>query len=141
MARPKRVFTDEEEQKIKEYALCNCLTNTIAVALNIPLMTLKRRYGKRLTHWRAQYKVKLRANQQKMSESSADMLKFLGKNVLNQTDKQVIETKAPIAEVPESERKAVEAGCLAYKLKLTGPNTYEKRAPTVPIPGSQARQA
>ncbi len=118
MARPKRVFSAEEEQKIKEYALCNCQTNTIAVALNIPLMTLKRRYGKKLTHWRAQYKANLRLNQQKLSQTSADMLKFLGKNDLGQTDKQVIETKSAPTTQTEAERVAIADLARSYKLRL-----------------------
>ena len=92
MANTKRTFTDKEEQLIKEYALNNCLTNTIAVALDIPLMTLKRRYGKKLRHWRAQGKVELRKHQVKLAEHNPAMAMFLGKQArwLGQVDKQVI---------------------------------------------------
>ena len=45
MARPTRVFTDEEEAKILQMALDNCHMDTIALALDIPLETLRRHFG------------------------------------------------------------------------------------------------
>ena len=118
--RPKRKFSDEQVQEIERLAQLNCNTNTIAVALDIPFKTLERHFAKKLRYWRAKHKVNLRANQQKLSETSADMLKFLGKNVLNQTDKQVIETNAPAREYTEAELEAGRAAAKTYKLRLTG---------------------
>ena len=102
--RPKRVFSDEEVALIKDYAHNNCLTNTIAVALNIPLMTLKRHFGKKLTTWRAQGKIELRQNQRNLSKISATMAQFLGKNELDQTDKQIIVDETQVRELSESEQ-------------------------------------
>lgn len=102
--RPKRVFTDEEITLIEQYAYNNCLTNTIAVALNIPLMTLKRHFGKKLTTWRAQGKIQLRQNQRNLSKISATMAQFLGKNELDQTDKQIIVDETQVKELTEAEQ-------------------------------------
>lgn len=118
--RPKRTYTDEEIANIEQYARDNCYNKTISTALNIPIHTLERNFGTKIRRWRAQGKVELRANQRNLSKTSADMCKFLGKNVLNQTDKQVIETKAPpVKELTEPERQAVADAARAYKLRLT----------------------
>ena len=104
MARPKRVFTDEEQQKIEQYARDNCYDRTISTALDIPIMTLKRRFGTKIRRWRAQGKVDLRENQRKLSKISSDMAKFLGKNVLGQVDKQVIADESKQRELSEAQK-------------------------------------
>lgn len=104
MARPKRVFSDEEQQKIEQYARDNCYDRTISTALGIPIMTLKRRFGTKIRVWRAQGKVELRESQRKLSKISSDMAKFLGKNVLGQVDKQVIVDEKPKPTLEADER-------------------------------------
>ena len=44
--RPKRRFSDQEQANIIEMALNNCHFETIAMALNIAVNTLKRNYGR-----------------------------------------------------------------------------------------------
>ncbi len=102
--RPKRTFTDEDITLIEEYARLNCQNNTIATALDIPLMTLKRRFGKKIIRWRAQSKVKLRKNQSNLSKTSSDMAKFLGTNVLGQVVKQVIVDESKQRELNEAQK-------------------------------------
>ncbi len=118
--RPKRVFTDDEVKEIERLALLNCNTNTIAVAVGIPFKTLQRHFAQKLIAGRALFKVNLRENQDKLSKISADMCKFLGKNVLGQVDKQVITTKTEVMDVPKAEQEATDAACKTYKLKLAG---------------------
>lgn len=120
--RPRRTFSEEQVQEIERLALMNCQNNTIAVAMQIPLMTLKRSFGKKIIHWRAKYKTKLRENQANLSKTSADMCKFLGQNVLGQTNKQVLETKQTAPEITEAQRKATEAAAHEYKLRLVRPS-------------------
>ena len=91
MARPKREFTDEQIQEMEEYALNGGQNGTIATAMAIPLTTLIRRFGKLLTKKRAERKLKLRTTQTALATSNPAMAIFLGKNELNQTDKQIIE--------------------------------------------------
>jgi hypothetical protein len=102
--RPKRTFTDEEEQKIEQYARDNCYDKTISTALDIPIMTLKRRFGVKIRRWRAQGKVDLRENQRKLSKISSDMAKFLGKNVLGQVDKSIIASEPQQRELDEAQK-------------------------------------
>ena len=121
MARPKVTFTDDMIEKIEYYAGLNCKSQTIASALDIPVSTLKRRFGRLMKKCRAQYKLKLMEKQNKLSENSADMAKFLGKNYLDQTDKQVLEQKEPKEHKALSEReiKAAEAAAKAYNESLS----------------------
>ena len=93
MARPKRVFTDEQEALIMDSAFNGCQNNTIATLLCIPISTLTRRFGKLMTEIRAERKAWLRKvqNRRAMTDASGAVAIFLGKNELNQTDKQIIE--------------------------------------------------
>jgi hypothetical protein len=116
--RPKRTFNDKDITLIEEYARLNCQNNTIAVALNIPLMTLKRRFGKEIMRWRALSKVDLRLNQRNLAKTSSDMAKFLGTNVLNQVAKQEIVTEYKAKEMTEVEKDASVEAAKAYKLRL-----------------------
>ena len=119
--RPKRVFTDEEKQQIDQMALDNCHFETIAMALEIPVNTLKRHYGRYIRRKRAFGRTELRRNQCELSKSNPAMAIFLGKNELDQTDKQVIEHEG--AEIARLDAKqATEAQELA-KLRLRRYNT------------------
>lgn len=113
-------FTDEQMQEIERLALLNCNSNTIAEAVGVAVNTLKRHCGRKLKYWWARYRVNLRESQDRHRETSPDMAKFLGKNVLGQTDKQIIINEKPIDIVPEAEKEAVAAACKVYKLKLAG---------------------
>jgi len=124
MARPKRQFTDEEEQKIEQYARNNCYDRTISTALDIPIMTLKRRFGTKIRRWRAQGKVELREVQRKLAKTSPDMAKFLGKNELGQVDKQEIKTETK----PVEEFSAEERARLKHLAGLADGLTVHKRA-------------
>ena len=112
--RPKRTFSDSDIALIEQYALDNCKTQTIADALNIPYNSLKRHFGRRLTHWRACGKVKLREYQRVLSQNHPAMAVFLGKNTLDQTDTQTIKTEAVLLVAPV-DVPAVEAAAQAYK--------------------------
>ena len=118
MARPKRTFSAEEVQKIEEYALNNCHIDTIALALNIAKNTLIRRYGTFIKKKRAEGRVRLRGYQVDLAENNPAMAIFLGKNELNQTDKQVIETNAPAIQYTEAELAANREAAKVYKLRL-----------------------
>lgn len=111
-------FSDEQMQEIERLALLNCNSNTIAEAVGVAVNTLKRHCGRNLKHWWAMYRVNLRETQDTLKATSPDLSKFLGKNVLGQVDKQVIATKTEPVTVPEAEKKAVDAGCKAYKEAL-----------------------
>lgn len=87
--RPKRVFTEDEKAKIEQMALNNCHFETISIALEIPVNTLKRHYGRFIRQKRAEGRtIKM---QQQYNDKSPTMLIWWGKQHLDQTDKQVIE--------------------------------------------------
>lgn len=88
--RPKRQFTDEQRAQINQMALDNCHFETIAMALEIPVNTLKRHFGRFIRQKRAEGRTILRRNQVKMSKTIPAMAIFLGKNELEQSDKQEI---------------------------------------------------
>ena len=104
MARPKRQFTDEEKQKIDTMASNNCHMDTIALALEIPLTTLVRRFGRIIKRKRAQGRIELRAKQVKLADNHPAMAIFLGKNELGQVDKQTIVDEAKIRELDEAQK-------------------------------------
>jgi len=119
MARPKRVFTDEEIARIYDAALNNCHIDTIALALDIPKTTLDRRFGAIIRQLRAKGRVNLRCFQERLSRSSPDMAKFLGKNTLGQVDKQEVKTIIDSSLAPtEAERGALQAAADAYKRSI-----------------------
>lgn len=104
MARPKRQFTDEEEQGIEQAARNNCYDRTISTALDIPIMTLKRRFGTKIRRWRALGKLDLREVQRKLAKTSSDMAKFLGTNELGQVVKSVIVDETKQRELDEAQK-------------------------------------
>ncbi len=118
--RPKSTFSDEQIQEMSDYALNGCQNNTIATIMDIPMTSLKRHFGKLLTKKRCERKFKLREAQTKLVKNNPAMAIFLGKNELNQTDKQVIETKTTIKEYTEAELEAGRAAARVYKLRLAG---------------------
>ena len=117
MARPKRVFTNEEVQQIDIMASNNCHMDTIALALEIPLTTLVRRFGRIIKQKRAQGRIELRAKQVKLANNHPAMAIFLGKNELGQVDKQIIETEAT-EQKKLAEAEATEARKIANILNL-----------------------
>ncbi len=119
--RPKRVFTDEEVQKIEEYASNNCHLDTIAMALGIAKTTLVRRYGTIIEKKRAEGRIKLRQNQVDLSKNNPAMAIFLGKNELNQVDRQEIKQTGDAAALSASEKPLFDEICAEYKLRLARP--------------------
>ena len=86
--RPKKVFTEEQKKSIEQMALDNCYTRTIAEALGESQDTIKRHFASLLQKKRAEGKVALRRQQRKLAVNNVAMAIFLGKNELDQTDKQ-----------------------------------------------------
>lgn len=86
--RPKRNFTDEQVAEMEKYAFAGCQNNTIATLMDIPMNTLLAHFGKLLTKKRCERKYELRAAQNKLAASNVAMAIFLGKNELDQADKQ-----------------------------------------------------
>lgn len=122
------IFTDEQIQEIKRLALINCNSNTIAEATGIAVTTLKRRYGRKLRHWRAKYRVNLRESQDKLKDTSPDMSKFLGKNTLGQTDKQEPSKDAeqPISLSTDEIKELKRLAGLASNIKIKEPDVQRQ---------------
>ena len=125
MARPKRVFTEQEEAMIADYALDGGKNNTIAMALDMPVNTLTNRFSGLLKKYRSIRKLKLARNQTKQSVDSPQMAIFLGKNELEQTDKQTIEHKGAPTLAPEVE-KASKAAAETFKQRLAREGIEER---------------
>ena len=123
--RPKRVFSDEQVHEIERMARLNCNTNTIAVVLDIPFKTLERHFAKKLRTCRAEHKRNLRESQEKLSKTSADMAKFLGKNVIGQVEKQVVATEQPATEQTPLEKRAGMAAAEAFKRVMARGEQHE----------------
>lgn len=90
MARPKRIWTDEQRAQIDQMALDNCHMDTIALALDVPLQTLTDTFRGYICQKRAEGRTALRRIQRDQAEKSPAMAIFLGKNELGQADKQEI---------------------------------------------------
>ena len=118
VGRPKRTFTEQEKTRIEQMALNNCNTETIANALNIPVNTLKRHFGRLLKTKRAEHRVNLRKYQMDLAKQNSQMATFLGKNVLDQTDKQIIKHESGIPVPNEAEKQALGPLLQAYKARL-----------------------
>ena len=102
--RPKRVFTDVEEQQIEQYARINCHDRTISTALKIPINTLIRRYGTKIKVWRALGKLELREDLYKQVKTSPQTAIFVAKNELGMVDKQVIVDETKQRELDEAQK-------------------------------------
>lgn len=84
--KPLRIFSDVEKEKIEQMALDNCHFETIAMALDIPVQTLRDRFRGFIIQKRAEGRTELRRAQRKQINTPA-MAIFLGKNELGQSDK------------------------------------------------------
>ena len=92
VGRPAREYTDEELAKIEQCGLAGCQTETIARLTGIPEKTLRSNFDGFLKEKRAERKLMLRLNQNKLAKDcNPTMLIFLGKNYLGQTDKHGVE--------------------------------------------------
>ena len=131
--RPKKQFDDETVAYIEEYSRNNNKTGTIAEALSLPYETLKRRFGKRMTHWRALGQINLKRIQQRMANFNPQMAIWLGKQDLGQVDKQVITTEpADSKSKTPQELEAAKAASRAYNEAMS------KQMPTIKIMGQEA---
>ena len=117
--RPKRQFTDEEKQKIEESALNNCHIDTIALGLGVAKNTLIRRFGTFIKQKRAEGRIRLRGYQVDLAVNNPAMAIFLGKNELDQTDKQIIATTSETPIFNDTEHQALKEMCNQYKLRLS----------------------
>lgn len=105
VGRYKREFTDKQVEKIEELALLNCHTSTIAEITGIPKDTLKRHFAPLMTAKRAEHKMKLRqAQADSIGKGVPSMLVFLGKNDLDQTDRQDINLGGNVSITLEREK-------------------------------------
>ena len=104
--RPKVKWTNAQIEQIDDLASINCKDYTIAECLDVSLMSLKRHFGKRMIQKRAQGRVKLRQYQEGMAKTSPAMAIFLGKNELNQTDRQDIHQTGDGLQIVINEPKA-----------------------------------
>lgn len=118
--RPKRVFTEDQIAQIDEMALNNCKDCTIATVLEIPVNSLKRHFGRRMVKRRAEYRRELRASQSKLSKTSPALLIFLGKNELEQVDRQEIKTEQAEAQALDAEQQ-IQAQVLGELMLKHGP--------------------
>ncbi len=78
-----------DEKEVIKYALAGCYTKTISRLTGIPEETLRRRCGDLISKKRAERKYNLRVQQNDAAKKgNPALLIFLGKNELNQADKQ-----------------------------------------------------
>jgi len=87
----KRIFTDKELAIIDNAALQNCQNKTIAKLVGCDVDTLLAQYSDRIELKRAEFRLELHSAQAKMSKTNPVMAIFLGKNYLEQADKQEIQ--------------------------------------------------
>ena len=88
--KPKIMWTDEQIKQIEQMALDNCHVETIARTLGTTDETIKAHFSPLIKQKRAEGRALLRRSQRDKAVISKDtgMLCFLGKNELEQTDKQ-----------------------------------------------------
>jgi hypothetical protein len=92
MSRHKREFKDEIYDKVEELALKGLKNMSISTHLNIPENTFTRHFAALCSKKRVERKLKILEWQMKRAEAGdTTMLIWLGKNELEQTDKQNIE--------------------------------------------------
>lgn len=85
--RPKKKFTEEQIWRIEQMAFDQCHTRTIAEALCLSQDTIKRHFASFLTQKRAEGRAALRRMQMAMSRNNVTMQIWLGKQYLDQVDK------------------------------------------------------
>jgi len=91
LGRPPKQFSQEVIDRISDLAFQGCQARTIGAIIDCDEDTLKRHFTPLLVKKRAERKEWLRRQQNKAAKASVpSMLIFLGKNDLNQTDKQDI---------------------------------------------------
>ena len=103
VGKPKREFSDAQLREMKELAFAGCQTGTIASIMDISEDTLHSRKDIQgfLTKARAERKFNLLQHQNKAAgKGNPALLIFLGKNILDQTDKheQILDVKGTLAD-------------------------------------------
>jgi len=86
--KPKIIWTEEQIDQIKQMALDNCHTETIARSLGTTSDTIKAHFSKLLKRKRAEGRAILRRSQHEMALKQPVMAIWLGKQELEQTDRQ-----------------------------------------------------
>lgn len=86
--KPKIMWTDEQIEQIKQMALDNCHVETIARVLETTSDTIKAHFSKLIKQKRAEGRATLRKSQHKMALKQPVMAIWLGKQELEQADKQ-----------------------------------------------------
>ena len=98
MARPKKHNLDTEH--VENLAGFGCTNTQIASFFGCSENTIRRSYGEYLTKGRDKGKIRLRQLQWRAAErGNVSMMIWLGKQVLNQVDKQEVEHIRPIDEI------------------------------------------
>jgi len=101
--------TEIDEKEVIKYTLAGCYTKTIARLMGVPETTLMRRCGDLMTQKRAERKYNIRKAQDKAIDSGVpSMLIFIGKNELDQTDRQDINLGGNVSITLEREEKGPE---------------------------------
>lgn len=117
--RPRLKVSDDKIAIIEELAYKQCRDTTIAEAVGIAVVSFKRRFDKKCRQLRAKGKTELYKTQWQMAQNNPTMAQWLGKQYLDQSDKQDIKqhiTKAP--ELKDSERKALHETATDFKIRL-----------------------
>ena len=98
MARPKKYNIDTEQ--VEKLASFGCTNIEIGSFFGCSPDLLEKSYQEFLTKGRDKGKIRLRQLQWKAAEAgSHTMLIWLGKQILNQSDKQELELTKPISEI------------------------------------------
>ena len=98
MARPKKYNIDTEQ--VEKLASFGCTNIEIASVFGCDESLIRKSYSEFLIKGREKGKVRLRQLQWKAAEAgSHTMLIWLGKQILNQSDKQEFELIKPISEI------------------------------------------
>ena len=98
MARPKKYDLDTDQ--VEKLAGFGCTNTEIASFFGCDESLIRKSYSEFLTKGREKGKIRLRQLQWRQAErGNVSMLIWLGKQVLNQTDKQEVEHIRPIDEI------------------------------------------
>ena len=98
MARPKKYNIDTEQ--VEKLASFGCTNIEIASVFGCDESLIRKSYSEFLIKGREKGKVRLRQLQWKAAEAgSHTMLIWLGKQILNQSDKKELELTKPISEI------------------------------------------
>lgn len=91
--RPKAKFTEQQIRDIEQMAFNQCQTNTIAKVIGCDNHTLEKHFSQVLTKKRAEGRKELRRTQMEQSAKNPTMSIWLGKQYLEQKDKQDLNVK------------------------------------------------